>query len=158
MENIYSSPWQDHADEHVLYIRAISNVSPDAFEFVRVTSHEEQGRVGWLHGAIFLDDYLQAYEQNPERLDAILAGFGYKGLDDLVAQTATEHIKLLHRPDGTIDRVNSPGYVVDLELLASLICESRDGEEAILVEAACSEVKRITGEDLTEFIKELGND
>lgn len=155
--NINASPWQDHADEHVLYMRAMENISPDAFEFVRVTSCQKDGCVDWLHGTIFIDDYLQTYEQSPERLDTILAGFGYEGLDDFVAQTATGHIELLHKPDGTIDRVNSPSYVVDLELLAALICESRDGEEAIQVDVACSEVKRITGEDIAAFIKELGN-
>lgn len=158
MEFERNIPWEDHADEHVLFMRPNNAVSPDAFEFVRVTSSGDIGFVNWLHGMVYIDDYLQTYERAPERLDAILAGFGYDDLDDLCRQTGTgpEDLELVRKPDGTIDRANSPGYVVDLRLLASLICESLDSSEVIPVDVAVDEVKRIVGQDMAEFIKDLG--
>lgn len=146
-----NAEWEDYAAEHILFLRpADSIVAPSAFECVKVTAAED-GKVEFLHTVIFIDDYLCTYEQDKSRLDNILSGFGYNGLDDLVKQTATETPKLLYKEDGDIDRVNSPGYMVDLRLLASLICESREGE-LIPAEVAAAEVGRLTGHDCREFI------
>lgn len=137
-------PWEDYADEHILYMRADNAVDPSAFEFVRVTTCDKDGFVSWLHGVVYVDDYLRTYERAPERLDSILSGFGYNNLDDFCRQTAPERAE------------TSPEYVVELPLLASLLCESLNSQEYLHSEVAADEVKRIVGKDVSEFINDLG--
>lgn len=148
------APWEDYADEHVLYLRpADSETDPSAFECVKVTGCEN-GFVEFLHTVIFIEDYLATYDTHQSRLDGILSGFGYGGLDDLVRETAVEKLELKYKADGSIDRWNSPGYVVDLRLLASLICESREGE-LMPADLAAAEVLRLTGNDCKDFIENM---
>lgn len=147
-------PWEDYADEHILYLRpADSEVDPSAFECLRVNGCKS-GLVELLHTVIFVEDYLTTYDRYQSRLDSILSGFGYGGLDDLVCETAVERPELKYKEDGSIDRWNSPGYVVDLRMLAVLICESKEGE-LMPADLAAAEVLRLTGEDDAEFIHNM---
>ncbi|WP_191400077.1 hypothetical protein [Flavonifractor sp. An306] len=148
-------PWEDYADEHMLYLRPYDNeVDPKAFEGILVDVGEN-GAVRFIHNVVFMDDYLVGYKHGqPNRIDSILSEFGYKNLDDFVSQNASGG-ELVYKENGDIDREKSPGYIIDLHLLASLIFEHQFGD-IITPEAAAEAVKRLVGEDLTGFIHELG--
>lgn len=142
--NCGMGPWEDFADEHCLLMRANNEVCPDSFEMVKVTWNEDRETVSLLHEVIFIDDYLHA--SGRKTVDEILKGFGYADLDDLVEQTSDSYDDWVRNPDGSVNVAQSPSYVVDLRLLASLICESHDGGIVMTEEEALSEIKRITGE------------
>lgn len=144
-----NTPWEDYSDEHVLYLRPYdSEVDPKAFEGVLVNVGEN-GAVRFIHSVVFIDDYLMGYKYGQyNRIDSILSEFGYKDLDDFVLQNS------VCKEDGD-DREKSPGYIIDLHLLASLIFEHQFGD-VITPEAAAEAVKRLVGEDLDCFIHELG--
>lgn len=147
-------PWEDYADEHVLYMRPLdSEVNPSVFEGVLVQRGDE-GMVLFRHDVVFVNDYLTTYEKDKTYLDGILNGFGYKNLDDFVEQNSPVAIKPIIKENGDIDRVNTPTYIVDIRLLASLIFEGRGGD-AISPELAAELVKSLTGNDVQEFTKHM---
>lgn len=117
--------WEDYADEHILFLRALNDVAPDSFEYIKVVRDPmDRHTCLFSHGAIYIDDYLT--EPGLEHLKEILRGFDYRDIDDFVYQTQGSKDGWLYLENGEVDRVNSPGYIVDLCLLASLICESRE--------------------------------
>lgn len=149
-----TNPWEDYADEHILYIRTYDNeVSPSVFEGVMVQPGDF-GTVRFLHSVVFMDDYLSSYELDKSYLDGILNNFGYAGLDDFVIQNAPEPISPVYKENGDIDRVKTRNYIIDLRLLASLIFEDRGGD-FISPELAAQLVKSLTGYDVGEFIQRL---
>lgn len=148
--------WADYADEHVLLLRPLNPINPNAFECVKVTAGDGGG-VRFLHDVIYLDDYLEEHRAAPERLDDILSGFGYKGLDGFVDQNAPGHTNFERMEKETLDRSNDPAYIIDLPLLASLICESREGEP-MAADQASRLVQRITGLDLKDFIRSFARE
>lgn len=147
-------PWEDFADDHVLFMRPIdSEVTPSVFEGVLVQP-SDFGMVQFRHGVVFVDDFLSTYESDRTYLDNILKGFGYDNLDDFVSQNSPVPIVPIFKENGDIDRENTPHYIVDVRLLASLIFENRGGDP-ITPALAAELTERLTGEKAHEFIQSL---
>lgn len=123
-ESCADGPWQDYADEHILFLRAINEANPSAFEYVKVIRDVDREQCLFSHGVVFVDDYLS--DAGRGWLEEILKGFGYNGLDGFVEDVAGGRAGWLYLPNGEVDRVDSPGYIIDIRLLASLLVESMD--------------------------------
>lgn len=138
--------WEDYADEHILLMRENVEMLPITYEMVKVTKNpDDDETVLLLHEVIFMSDYVDT-AAGRKATDEILKGFGYEGLDDFVAQTsdgATDD--WVRKPDGTVDLDKSPSYIIDLPLLASLICEHHEDGIAMTEAKALAEVERMTG-------------
>lgn len=117
-------PWQDYADEHILFLRALNGSNPSAFEYVKVVRDVDLERCLFSHGVVFVDDFLS--KAGLGQMDEILKGFGYNGLDGFVKDVAGDRVGWLYLPNGQVDRMNSPGYIIDIWLLASLLVESME--------------------------------
>ena len=150
----YYIPWEDFADDHILFMRPIdSELNPSAFEGVLVQPGDF-GLVQFRHDVVFVDDFLSTYESDKTFLDGILKGFGYDNLDDFVSQNSPVPIKPVFKENGDIDRENTPNYIVDIRLLASLIFENRGGDP-IAPALAAELTERLTGNNVQEFIQSL---
>ena len=77
MDTKLTTTWENYADEHILDLRANDPVNPTAYEFIRARSNHDGRTIEWLHGVVFIDDYLATHAKDPARLDSLLAGFGY---------------------------------------------------------------------------------
>lgn len=158
MDTKLTTTWENYADEHILDLRANDPVNPTAYEFIRARSNHDGRTIEWLHGVVFIDDYLATHAKDPARLDSLLAGFGYYNLDDFVCQCNPNTEALAKRiAIGDIDRANDPDYIIDLPLLASLIAESWCDSEFLPAETAKFEYRRITGKDCDQFIDYLAS-
>lgn len=128
--------WESCCDERLVLGRCAADWS--TFEFIKVTD-ESDGCVKVLHEIIFPDDY------PVDALDDILSGFGYDSLDDFVKKNATSD-EWLYLPDGSLDRENSPAYIIDWAQLAYLICEYHDDGIPMDKKSAAALLLRYTGE------------
>lgn len=161
-DSFIPTEWQDYADEHIIEIRALDSGCPSVFEVVAAKRMPEQTRAGMhfccrvFHRVIFIDDYLESITEGSRKkyagyssLNYILDATGYKDIDDFVKQNATSD-EWVNNTDGTLDRENSPSYVIDLFLLASIIAEFNLNDDNCFVmteEAALDFVRRKTGKD-----------
>lgn len=141
--------WQDFADEHILLMRPINPVDPTDFEYIKVSDqagdpdHLGPGEVFFFHGVISVQDYLEA----ESALNELLNGFGYADLDAFVKENSPDD-NWVYGADGKLDRENSPSYIIDIQLLASLIAESLFYEGIRMPRKKAKElVKRYTGLD-----------
>ena len=85
------------------------------YEMCQMTEIGDEYRV--CHGIVAIGAV------SDEELDVLVRMYGYDGLDDFVRQTATTDEFVL-KADGTIDRENSPAWVLEQALLAEMDFET----------------------------------
>lgn len=151
-KNGYTTPseWFMTDDDCLQHCRCHPAIDPQVYELVQINSFPGHldGKPFYqvAHAHIDIKDYT-----DEEILDA-LGAYGYEGMDDFVFQnTATN--EFLYREDGTLDRDNSPGYIIDYQLIAEMLFElealeiGNDGHTFSWNEAV-DKVGEITGQDL----------
>lgn len=142
-----AGPWESYDDDHVCLIRPLDAVNPRDFEVVYARAETDcLGRVRCRHAVVFMTDYLDT-DVGWRTLDGILSRAGYAGVDGFATQ-CSDPSEIVRLPDGRVDVVNSPGYVVDMALAAREIIElARDEtQELIMTPARAAEwVEKLTG-------------
>ena len=114
--------WESYGDDYVCLIRPLDPVNPRDFEIVLArTDATCLERVDCWHAIVFMTDYLDT-DVGLRALDDILRARGYKSLDAFATMGAGPS-EIVRLPDGRIDKVNSPGYVVDMALAASEVAK-----------------------------------
>jgi len=160
MEDKLVGPWEEYADEHVLLIRTLDQYLNNRFEFVYADSDPHRNTldtVSCFHGIIDMRDYLD-YSGGLKCLDAIARGQGYKNFDDLVLYglDPKDYDKahgIVLNDDGSINKLESSGYVVDMAYTASIIaehlwaCMDADAPICMSQDEAILWVKNITGKE-----------
>lgn len=111
----------------------------------RPTQSEDFFKVA--HAYIDISDYSEG-----DILSA-LQGFGYESLDRFVEETSPDW-NVIYKEDGTIDRENSPSYIIDFGLIAEMLFEFDALEYAIEKEynsynEAVSAIEQWTGENFS---------
>lgn len=138
-----------YSDERIVLLRPLNPINPVDFECIKVYSDPNcVGGMRFLHETIYLSDFNFNDEDCVSYLDELLKGFGYDGLDDFVEQNSPYYCLELDPRTGKPDRVGSPDYIVDMQLLASLILESHDGGILTTPEKADEWVKNLTGDNV----------
>lgn len=126
---------------------------PSVFELVQINSYPGHidGKPFYqvAHAHIDMKDYTQN-----EILDA-LGAYGYKDMDDFVFQNSPTN-EYLYFPDGSLDRANSPSYIIDYQLIAEMLFELEAQEyvenEYSSWNDAVMGVSNITGLDLQGYL------
>ena len=148
--------WTDCCDEHVMFVRELSDMEGRAFECLKVVPHmDDDHTLSMLHEVIFTDDFVFTNCLGEDALNQVLRGFGYKDIDDYVRDISGDEDWIYHK-DGSVDRNASPSWTVDWAHLASLMCESHDHGLKLTPDDAKHTVQRIAHVDIPlDFFKEL---
>lgn len=147
MDYIFTNTqWQDYADEHILLLRQNDSLSPSVYECVKaVRNHDDDTCARFSHMVIFIDDYINS-ESGIVELDKILPGFGYEDLTDFVNQTGAKQFRKPKDVNEVLGWIrNDPEYIIDLWLLVSLICESREAGITMSIKEALDRTEQLTG-------------
>lgn len=112
-------PWEQYSDErtHYSYVRGLE--TGEVYEVVRVTHDKASTTAEFVHTVIYMDDY------NEKDLSEILIDFGFKNFEQFVIELSPSE-NFIYREDGTIDK-ESPDWIIDYKLLASLMAEHLEG-------------------------------
>ena len=117
----------------------------------REPPHQGQEYFRVHHGHIDMKDYTE------EEVVELLGSYDYESLDDFVKQTSPDW-DVIYKDDGTIDRINSPSYIVDFALLAEMFFETEIMEYGLPEEynswgEAVAAIEEMTGLSLS-FVRE----
>lgn len=148
--------WTDYCDEHIMFVRELSDMERRAFECVKVVPHiDDDQTLSMLHEIIFTDDYVFTNSLGEDALNQMLKGFGYQDIDGYVRDMHGDEGWIYHE-DGSVDRNASPSWTVDWAHLASLVCESHDHGLKLTPVDAKHAVQRITHVDIPfDYFKAL---
>ena len=111
------SIYTDEADNYT-YFRCL-NAENAVYEVL----HVRHGAINtFVHAVLFLSEY------DDEELSSIVAGFGYKDLDDFVVQTTPfPNPVFVYDENGKLDKEKSESYYIDFDGIACMLAETMDG-------------------------------
>lgn len=143
------SEWFITDDDCLQCCRPIPEIDPDRYEFVQVNRlpGNENSKALYEIAQAVID--IKNYSE--EEILGALNFFGYEDMDDFVFQNATSD-EWVYLPDGSLDRENSPSYVIDYQLIAEMLFEMKSLEEYgdrsyISWNEAVERINKITGFD-----------
>lgn len=109
------SEWFCTDDDCAQYCRRVGPAPLDAvFELFQVTETPNGYQIS--HGTV------DPRPLSAPEVENILRQYGYEGLDDFVFQLATCD-DWVYKADGSLDRENSPAYIIDYQLTAEMMFE-----------------------------------
>lgn len=153
--NLFVSPseWFMTDDDCLQHCRSHPAIDPQVYELVQIIGFPDhlEGKPFYrvAHAHIDIKDYTE------KEIQDALGFFGYEDMDDFVFQNATTN-EFLYKEDGSLDRENSPAYIIDYQLIAEMLFEMEALEYAEEWETyswneAVDRVGKITGLDLQEY-------
>lgn len=139
------SQWFCTDNDCLQHCRPTPVIDPEHYDFVQINHFPNYPYYLVSQGTIDLKTYSQ------EDILSALNSFGYKDMDDFVFQnTATQ--EFVYKEDGTLDRENSPSYIIDYQLIAEMLFEEQSLELVTSThyswDQAVSQVEQITGLNL----------
>lgn len=151
-KNLFAAPseWFMTDDDCLQHCRCHPAIDPQRYELVQINSFP-----GHLDGKPFYQvshAIINVKEYGEDEILDALGAYGYKDMDDFVFQNATTN-EFLYKEDGTLDRDNSPAYIIDYQLIAEMLFEL-DSQEYTKAgrtfdwNEAVDRVGKITGQDL----------
>lgn len=155
-----STGWMESGDNPniTLYIRR--NAGDAVFEFVRIINHLEPddnarggfsptGTSKFLHGTVFPRDYLRC----PSAITSVMKDIGFRNFDDYVIQTKGIDAKdIVWNVDGTVNRVETPGYGYDMEPIVEAIISTLEDDIEIDTNSAYERAERILQQKLNYLL------
>lgn len=151
-EALNKSEWFITDDDCLQCCRKVPELDPEYYELIQINSYP--GHVDGVpffqvaHGRVDISEHSEE-----EILDALNA-YGYEDMDDFVFQNAPSE-DWVYKDDGSIDRENSPGYIIDYQLIAEMFFEQENQEyvqeEFKTWNKAVEYVSRHTGLDLCNY-------
>lgn len=131
------------------------DIDPDSYEFVQIIGFDGHvdGKPFWVvaHANINVKDFTE------KDIQSALNYFDYEDMDDFVYQNAPDWNVVYHE-DGSIDKENSPSYIIDYQLIAEMLfetdalahyCESEHSSWNDAVKC----ISQITGMDLSAYLE-----
>lgn len=148
------SEWFITDDDCLQCCRPIPAIDPQQYELVQINSYDGRGDddpvFQTTHAIIDLKDYTD------EEILSVLNAYGYKDMDDFVFQNSPTE-EFLYHADGTLDRENSPSYIIEYQLIAEMLFETENYEyadrEFSSWNEAVARIAQITGLDLSECLE-----
>lgn len=155
MANSPSSEWFVTDDDCLQCCRPLPAANPQVFDLVQINSF-----AGHIDGAPFYQvakALIDVSEYTEDEILDALGTYGYKDMDDFVLQNSPNE-EFIYHEDGTLDRENSPGYIIEYQLIAEMLFEL-EAQEYVQEEFrswndAVNCVSEITGMDLSNYHEE----
>lgn len=134
--------------------RPLPAIDPKQFELVQINSYP-----GHVDGKPFFQTShatIDLNEYKDEEVLSVLGSYGYNDMDDFVLQNAPGG-ELVYKEDGTLDRENSPGYIIEYQLIAEMFFETENYEytdqEFSSWNEAVVRIEQLTGLDLSKHLE-----
>ena len=147
------SNWFITDDDCLQCCKRNPDIDPDSYEFVQIIGFEGHidGKPFWRVSQATID----IKDFSEEDILNALGFFGYEDMDDFVYRNAPDW-DVVYKEDGTIDKVNSPSYIIDYQLIAEMLFEmdaltEYAGDEFRSWNDAVQRIADITGLDLAFF-------
>lgn len=145
-----STDWMESGDNPNITLFIRRNAGDAVFEFVRIINHlepDDNARSGFvptgtskfLHGTVFPKDYLRCCA-----ITSVMKDIGFRNFDDYVIQTNEIDAKdIVWNVDGTVNRVETPGYGYDMEPIVEAIISTLEDDIEIDTNSAYEQAERI---------------
>ena len=114
------SEWFITDDDCLQCCRRNPDIDPDSYSFVQIISFpgHVDGKPFWRVSEATID----VSDFSDDDIQKALNFFGYEDLDDFVHQNAPDW-NIVYKEDGSIDKINSPSYIIDYQLIAEMLFE-----------------------------------
>lgn len=155
-----STDWMESGDNPNITLFIRRNAGDAVFEFVRIINHLEPddnarggfsptGTSKFLHGTVFPRDYLRC----PSAINGVMKDMGFRNFDDYVIQTKEIDAKdIVWNVDGTVNRVETPGYGYDTEPIVEAIISTLEDDIEIDTNSAYEQAERILQQKLNYLL------
>ena len=148
-----TSEWFITDDDCLQCCRRNPDIDPDSYDFVQIIGFEGHvdGKPFWRVSEANID--VKTFSE--EDIQSALNFFGYEDMDDFVYRNAPDW-NVVYKEDGSIDKINSPSYIIDYQLIAEMLFEmdaltEYAGDEFQSWNDAVQRISDITGLDLEGY-------